>query len=47
MAKQLVFERHPLDEPFIITGRFLQVDGAWSPDHPHLGVDYGHPEGGG
>lgn len=35
----------PVPAQFPITGEYLQKDDAWSPDHPHLGVDFGCPAG--
>lgn len=34
----------PVPHPqFPITGEYLQTDDAWTPEHPHLGVDFGCP----
>lgn len=36
----------PVPHPqFPITGEYLQTDDAWTPDHPHLGVDFDCPRG--
>lgn len=42
MAISLV---RPVAAQFPITGEYLQADGYWTPDRPHLGVDFGCPTG--
>lgn len=41
----ILYRDTPLDEPWPITGVFGQVEGAWTPDRPHLGVDFGCASG--
>lgn len=36
--------RRPVPEQWPITGEYMQKDGYWSPERPHLGVDFGCPE---
>lgn len=35
----------PVDARWPITGEYLQTTDAWTPDRPHLGVDFGCPMG--
>ena len=37
--------QRPVDARFNISGEYLQSDGYWSPELPHMGIDYDCPTG--